>query len=435
MIDRFTLTAQVLLARRLNNLRRISEAVEIDTSYITCAEYQLFIDAQKAEGKYVQPDHWNADRFPAGTAKHPIAGISGNNAAAFCEWLTNQNFTPGFQYRLPTVEELEAHFVDDQALGCWCREQKNITIKGFSIQQYPDWLTEIEERVEQGELFVLNYALELALELAISSVISQLSDDYKYSKSGSRRLPRDLRMAHRTFRKHSYTRFSTLSHRTNSDTIHQLDSIPEYIRIITKHLDERNLNHASNAACELACNILAVFNLSFDIFDIESIQNFNFTLCSPLAEYFRLGNFLLPARTIIPFLGINIDTSFNANSIISEVNKLAHTLNVNLTANDCSIPTQENNVTEFIDQHVQICFACLVANFNRFTISLKRLGTQLNRIQKIDEEKCLEAEREYTTLRNQIAQLYASLVIFRLRRQGKVPAWEGICIVRERIYE
>ncbi|NEP63167.1 MAG: SUMF1/EgtB/PvdO family nonheme iron enzyme [Symploca sp. SIO2G7] len=433
MTDRFTLTAQVLLARRLNNLRRIGEAVEIDTSHITCAEYQLFIDAQKAEGKYVQPDHWNADRFPAGTAKQPIAGVSGNNAAAFCEWLTNQGFTPGFQYRLPTVEEFEAHFVDDQALGCWCREQQNITIKGFSIQQHPDWLVEVERHVVQGELFVLNYALELTLELAICRVIMQLRAAYHYSKSGSHKIPRSLMMAHRTFRKHAYARFSTLSCDSVPDKIHQLGSIQQHIRAAIDALNNRDLDCANNIACELACNILAVFNLSFDV---DSVQNLDFDFNSPLADYLNLNVILFPARTIIPFLEINIDTDLNAKSIISKINELLNSLNINLNDDDQFTLSRDNSYSNnLIDQYIQSSLACLATNFNRFIVNLKDLGAKSNRIRKIDREKCLDAEREYTNLRNQIAQLYASFIVLKLRRQGKIPAWEGICIVRERIDE
>ena len=57
----FRLAAEVKLSRRLNQLLRIDEYREIDTGFITCAEYQLFINAKKKEGIQRQPEHWSTD--------------------------------------------------------------------------------------------------------------------------------------------------------------------------------------------------------------------------------------------------------------------------------------------------------------------------------------------------------------------------------------
>ena len=51
MTERFRLAANVLLKRRLNNLVRIDNNIEIDRDFITCAEYQLFIDDRKKLGE------------------------------------------------------------------------------------------------------------------------------------------------------------------------------------------------------------------------------------------------------------------------------------------------------------------------------------------------------------------------------------------------
>ncbi|NES19512.1 MAG: hypothetical protein F6K41_11415, partial [Symploca sp. SIO3E6] len=71
MIERFQLAANVLLSRRRNNLVRIDDNVEIDLSYITCAEYHLFIDEKRQAGENRQPDHWKNYRFPPGDARKP----------------------------------------------------------------------------------------------------------------------------------------------------------------------------------------------------------------------------------------------------------------------------------------------------------------------------------------------------------------------------
>ncbi len=71
----FKLAAETHLSRRLSKLLRINENKSIDTSYISCAEYQLFIDEQRQQNKYYQPDHWLNSRFSDGMAHNPIFGI------------------------------------------------------------------------------------------------------------------------------------------------------------------------------------------------------------------------------------------------------------------------------------------------------------------------------------------------------------------------
>ncbi len=97
MTERFTLAANVLLSRRLQKLLRIDENVEIDMSYITCAEYQLFIDEKLKADEHRQPDHWKSYRFPPGDAQKPITGVRSSDAKEFCEWLTQQQSAPIFK--------------------------------------------------------------------------------------------------------------------------------------------------------------------------------------------------------------------------------------------------------------------------------------------------------------------------------------------------
>jgi hypothetical protein len=69
---------------------RIDENSYIDDTLVTCAEYQLFIDEMREQGKYYQPDHWISYQFPEGAAREPILGVLSSDAAAFCEWLTQR---------------------------------------------------------------------------------------------------------------------------------------------------------------------------------------------------------------------------------------------------------------------------------------------------------------------------------------------------------
>ncbi len=85
-------------------MQRIDENTYIDDTLVTCAEYQLFIDEMREQGKYYQPDHWTSYQFPKGQAREPILGVRHSDAVAFCDWLT-QRENQGWKYRLPTQEE------------------------------------------------------------------------------------------------------------------------------------------------------------------------------------------------------------------------------------------------------------------------------------------------------------------------------------------
>ena len=104
----FQLAAEVKLARRLKSLLRVDENVQIDQSYITRAEYQLYVDE-----KLNSPE-----RFQSGSAKKPITDISWEDALGFCAWLSaktvlqnknNIDTQEVYYYRLPTTAEAESY--------------------------------------------------------------------------------------------------------------------------------------------------------------------------------------------------------------------------------------------------------------------------------------------------------------------------------------
>jgi len=85
-------------------MQRIDENTYIDDTLVTCAEYQLFIDEMREQGKLYQPDHWTSYQFPAGQAREPILGLRHSDAEAFCDWLT-QRENAEWRYRLSTQKE------------------------------------------------------------------------------------------------------------------------------------------------------------------------------------------------------------------------------------------------------------------------------------------------------------------------------------------
>lgn len=130
--------AEVRLNRRLKSLLRIDEQREIDLDYITCAEYQLFLDEKRAGGEYYQPDHWTEYTFPKGAAQEPIRGVRVEDAEEFCVWLT-QRQGDEIAYRLPLPLEIQDYPPKRvyNNLATWCKKKylffKNLKNKGQTI--------------------------------------------------------------------------------------------------------------------------------------------------------------------------------------------------------------------------------------------------------------------------------------------------------------
>ncbi|MDM8557693.1 NACHT domain-containing protein [Candidatus Parabeggiatoa sp. HSG14] len=130
------LAAEVCLNKRLKSFQRIDEHREIDLDYITCAEYQLFLDEKKAEIKYYQPDHWTKCTFPKNTAQEPIRGIRAEDAMAFCEWLTQKQRGES-HYRLPESTEMTDYpsLTAINHLGIWCQQEGNFYLERLAKEE------------------------------------------------------------------------------------------------------------------------------------------------------------------------------------------------------------------------------------------------------------------------------------------------------------
>ena len=133
--ERRRLAADVLFSIRQGNFVRLDEEREIDTNYVSCAEYQTFLDDMTAQKKSHHPLHWPTNQFPKGAALKPIAGVRFEDAAAFCQWINSRaraRGETGIHYRLPTPDEASDNLLaplnanplfedlhgDD--VGCWC---------------------------------------------------------------------------------------------------------------------------------------------------------------------------------------------------------------------------------------------------------------------------------------------------------------------------
>ncbi len=134
-LEVFELAVEVKLAKRLSELLTIDEDRSIDNSYITWAEYQLFVN-----------DVRNSQlSFPGKNAKQPAIFESWHDAIDYCGWfsertnsdlITNQLSDQKLYYRLPNRTEIENYLANEhQELECWNFEEYLAVNKGIRLVQ------------------------------------------------------------------------------------------------------------------------------------------------------------------------------------------------------------------------------------------------------------------------------------------------------------
>lgn len=128
--------AEVKLFQRFaKNFTPITIQLGIDQRYLSCSEYQLFIDSMLPLNKYYQPDDWYQFTFAESTSLEHITAIRPTDADEFCRWLSQLHTSQGLQFRLPTVEEETAAVLDYEAIeqdqhGCWCKDGTTYKVVG-----------------------------------------------------------------------------------------------------------------------------------------------------------------------------------------------------------------------------------------------------------------------------------------------------------------
>jgi hypothetical protein len=128
--ERRRLAAEASLVRRIQRMKGIDDRRAIDLHYVSCAEYQAFLDDMRIQRRYHQPDHWQAHHHPPGKANTPISGIRAKDAQAFAMWLNSRRATGGI-FRLPTAAEArEFPPTESTALMTWCRDGDAFSLVG-----------------------------------------------------------------------------------------------------------------------------------------------------------------------------------------------------------------------------------------------------------------------------------------------------------------
>jgi energy-coupling factor transporter ATP-binding protein EcfA2 len=175
--NRRRVVAEALLARRLSQMQPLNEQTEADSSLVTCAEYQLFLDEQRAQGNYLQPDHWREATFPSGQGRVPALGLRWSDAQSFCSWLTKRDVSV-WHYRLPHIGELEHNIIkciSSEEIGYWANENG------------PPRIIWLRGRPPQGFNVQIDHALDRALDPDLSVALDRANANARVRASISTR--------------------------------------------------------------------------------------------------------------------------------------------------------------------------------------------------------------------------------------------------------
>jgi energy-coupling factor transporter ATP-binding protein EcfA2 len=161
--ERRRVVGEALLARRIQHMIHLEEETYIDTSLVNCAEYQVFLDEQLAHDTSYDPDHWMTSAFPSGTGHAPVLGVRWADAMAFCEWLTVHE-SGLWRYRLLKVAEWQ-YIKNDEKItialeagtGYWMEERR------FEINKLPFPYDAVSEMLQVSRDRTFDWARDLAL--------------------------------------------------------------------------------------------------------------------------------------------------------------------------------------------------------------------------------------------------------------------------------
>lgn len=133
--------ARKLLLQRTDTLQSSGDYHKIDKNFISCAEYQLFLDEKRKQNKFYQPDHWTTFIFPKGQSLRPITGVRPQDAIAFCDWLSQNSLNQ--RYRLPTSSEAQIYPALEANIGTWCCDGAKTSLMEVTVQPFPEQLPSV----------------------------------------------------------------------------------------------------------------------------------------------------------------------------------------------------------------------------------------------------------------------------------------------------
>ncbi|MCP4701908.1 MAG: NACHT domain-containing protein [Gammaproteobacteria bacterium] len=375
--ERCKLAAQVFLQRRLGRLLRMDEHSEI-SEFITCAEYQLFLDQMRMRKKYHQPGHWDSYTFPKGNARKPVMGIRGEDAEAFCTWLNQRE--EGFRYRPPVPEEAADCPSANGKMGkAWCKQEERYSLTWISDREKQRYERDCQNL---SKLPVLLEYCTLDLERDRTHVLHT----YAHARNLTRRTQdfnRDLNYA--------------LNHALALNRTRPRDFAPDRTRAHDlAHARDLDLDLDRDRDRDRAHALALAFDLDFDT--VNKIQQGNYIIGQQLIEKSPIPANIFARRRL---------------ALLCDV--LA-----------CLSATDKKNA--------RLAWRRYAAKLAEYT------WTGYGELEKLERIKRWwqfwrwgEKKSDYNIQKRTMLGLHWWLTLVNARAEGKLPAWEGIRIVRERM--
>jgi hypothetical protein len=452
MTENFNNAASVLLSRRLNNLLRINESIEIDMSYVTCAEYQLFIHEKSDSGKNLYPEHWNNYRFPNGYAKKPVTGVRAIYAEEFCKWLTQRESSLLYKYRLPNLDEVYKYPLEENDFGYWCRDRDKIIIQGINQINYRVWAKALSDIFHNSLKYVHDIDILFGTNLInFASKIQVATKNLEYP---------DINDFVRKIYSLSIRELENVNLVKIINELEKLNDLKEILNINNSKLTFIKFADSSKQAVFETLKSIKINTVDNFIFQKNKFEVELNSILKKLHEFERL----MKAKKSDLF--VDMEDEDNNLIFIKEKIKLINPI----TGQDESIdiPSVNYQTTLMVNFKNLQWFIKEIATIKKELQSLQtktveernsfiNINNQLEKEKKLYNENlskipqaqktmvflednnfhllivcaiCLWVEKR--NLAEEIFELYLYLILLKERREGRIPTWEGIRIVRER---
>ena len=254
------LAAEVLLTLRLRRMVRVDEDKYFDSSPVTQAEYQLFLEEEAIFANYHVPEHWRRNRFPPGGGRSPVVGVRPAGAQAFCEWLTRRSATTEWYFRLPHLTELEQISQQSEARDQFLADMGYWYVNG---------------RVPQCKQF--DFADSAQIQLMQRSLDQRISydwalDDHEDGMAAGLDEVRDLLLAQAANRRFMLLDLSRKHEPEMLETIPDLQQAQEQMGGTQAHQFDFFLSDAVTRAEQLSVAESKVFDLEYGVELLASIK-------------------------------------------------------------------------------------------------------------------------------------------------------------------
>ncbi len=291
--------------------QRIDDDTYIDDTLVTCAEYQLFIDEMREQGKYYQPDHWTSYQFSKGQARGPILGVRSSDARVFCEWLSQRNSNKDWNYRLPNLDEIfkvQKSLYSQFPLGYWINNAQNVLQIAWISNSFTSsidlsylinntLLKDLESVIKRD----LNRAFERSIKDGVNlssvsevedaskpvlSVINDLNKACAFAKGRSE--ASEIVVVLENARHHAEEFFQVINLRNMNNTLVSVIALARSINLALDIIYKRDLKRTSGLSFSDVFNLSRVLDHVLDILVILLVVIDRFIGRSPAFEGIRL---------------------------------------------------------------------------------------------------------------------------------------------------